>query len=218
MNNYFKNTLILTFLFSGGFIPKQPSLKVDQVYITTAYPMQHSGHKHHPEVYEKTVETAYGVQPKPFSKAEIEVVRVPFKKPTPATTTITSTRKPTTATFEWLTDATPPPFKAVPETILVTGNRRIADFLEPDLVKNDLHIGEILVGHDMKEYNEPPSPAPEILSKPTSPLDTLLRLGGCNIYGEMYNVGDVIEELSDECSQCKCTEVGVQCNYNDCKK
>lgn len=172
-------------------------------------------------MYEKTVEIAYGVQPKPFTRADIEVVSVP-KLPTTLTSTSTMN--------SWQKETiTPPPFKVVPEVIKVNGNRRVTDFLEPDLIKNDLHIGEILVGHNLSDYKtqqqqqqQLPSPSssakPEIHTKPiTNPLDSLLRVGGCNIYGEMYNIGDVIEELSDDCSECKCTDTGVQCNYNRCK-
>lgn len=61
--------------------------------------------------------------------------------------------------------------------------------------------------------------APEINSKPSqnNELTNLLRLGGCNIYGQMYNVNDIIEELSDNCTACKCTNTGVQCSNTNCK-
>lgn len=192
-------------------------MKLENLYITTSHPMQHHQpasapvvKNHLPDVFEKTVEIAYGVQPKPFAKAEIEVVQIQPSSSTPATTTTSSSPPP----LPWETDASPPPFKAVPEVIQVS-NRRVSDFLDLDLAKNDLqHIGEILVG----EGHDYGTKEPEILSKPLSPNphDNLLRLGGCNIYGEMYKVGDVIRELSDECSECKCTDAGVQCN-NSCK-
>lgn len=203
-------------------------MKLENLYITTSAPPQVVRHKNPSDVYEKTVEIAYGVHPKPFAKAEIESV------PRPTFTTKTTTT-PSPPPPRWDTDVTlpppgPPPFKAIPEVIQISGNRRIADYLEPEVVKNDLHIGEILIGHDINDYKTAESTSTksnsdntstlEILSMPSSnPLDSLLRLGGCNIYGEMYNVGDVIDELSDECSECKCTEVGVQCNYNaNCSK
>lgn len=44
----------------------------------------------------------------------------------------------------------------------------------------------------------------------------LLKLAGCNIYGRMYRVGRIIYELSTPCSECKCTEVGVQCKNLKC--
>lgn len=44
----------------------------------------------------------------------------------------------------------------------------------------------------------------------------LLKLAGCNIYGRMYRVGRIISELSGPCLECKCTEVGVQCNELKC--
>ncbi|XP_065173743.1 uncharacterized protein [Atheta coriaria] len=44
----------------------------------------------------------------------------------------------------------------------------------------------------------------------------LLKLAGCNIYGRMYRVGRIISELSGPCMECKCTEVGVQCENLTC--
>lgn len=44
----------------------------------------------------------------------------------------------------------------------------------------------------------------------------LLKLAGCNIYGQMYRVGRIISELSGPCLECKCTEIGVQCNPLKC--
>lgn len=53
----------------------------------------------------------------------------------------------------------------------------------------------------------------EIFSKPTSPtMNGLLKLAGCNIYGQMYDVGHTIAELSDACLECKCLpDIGVGC-------
>ncbi|CAH1718699.1 unnamed protein product [Chironomus riparius] len=53
----------------------------------------------------------------------------------------------------------------------------------------------------------------EIFSKPTNPtMNGLLKLAGCNIYGQMYDVGHVIDELSNECLECKCLpDIGVGC-------
>lgn len=44
----------------------------------------------------------------------------------------------------------------------------------------------------------------------------LLKLAGCNIYGRMYRVGRIISELSSECLECRCTEVGVNCTPLEC--
>lgn len=44
----------------------------------------------------------------------------------------------------------------------------------------------------------------------------LLKLAGCNIYGQMYRVGRIISELSGPCLECKCTEIGVQCKALKC--
>jgi MOSC domain-containing protein YiiM len=53
------------------------------------------------------------------------------------------------------------------------------------------------------------------------PMDSLfnigLKLSGCNIYGKMYRVGQIILELSGPCLQCECTEVGVQCTELPCR-
>lgn len=44
----------------------------------------------------------------------------------------------------------------------------------------------------------------------------LLKLAGCNIYGQMYRVGRIIAELSTPCQECRCTELGVQCRALAC--
>ncbi|OXU20377.1 hypothetical protein TSAR_007126, partial [Trichomalopsis sarcophagae] len=44
----------------------------------------------------------------------------------------------------------------------------------------------------------------------------LLKLAGCNIYGRMYRVGMIISELSGACSECRCTEHGVECKNLGC--
>jgi hypothetical protein len=53
----------------------------------------------------------------------------------------------------------------------------------------------------------------EIFSRPTTPtMNGLLKLAGCNIYGQMYNVGQRISELSNACLDCKCLpDIGVGC-------
>ena len=43
-----------------------------------------------------------------------------------------------------------------------------------------------------------------------------LQIDSCNIYGQMYQVGRIIEELSDVCIECKCTEIGVACTNLKC--
>lgn len=47
-------------------------------------------------------------------------------------------------------------------------------------------------------------------------LALLINLAGCNIYGRMYRVGRIISELSGPCLECKCTEIGVQCQPLKC--
>ncbi|KAJ8681386.1 hypothetical protein QAD02_017173 [Eretmocerus hayati] len=44
----------------------------------------------------------------------------------------------------------------------------------------------------------------------------LLKLAGCNIYGRMYQVGKLISELSSQCLECRCTEIGVHCKKLNC--
>jgi hypothetical protein len=58
----------------------------------------------------------------------------------------------------------------------------------------------------------------EIFSKPTTPtMNGLLKLAGCNIYGQMYHVGAVIAELSNSCLECKCLpDIGVGCTAIRC--
>ena len=58
----------------------------------------------------------------------------------------------------------------------------------------------------------------EIFSKPTNPtMNGLLKLAGCNIYGSMYEVGQVIAELSSPCLECKCLpDIGVGCMQMKC--
>lgn len=54
----------------------------------------------------------------------------------------------------------------------------------------------------------------EIFSKPTAAtMNGLLKLAGCNIYGQMYAVGKIIVELSNACLECKCLpDIGVGCS------
>lgn len=64
-----------------------------------------------------------------------------------------------------------------------------------------------------------PSKSPARKSQP--PGNNFVRAGGlqidsCNIYGQMYQVGRIIEELSDACIECKCTEIGVACTNLKC--
>jgi len=62
----------------------------------------------------------------------------------------------------------------------------------------------------------PPRPRPVRPVRPKEPATPnsivgVLKLAGCNIYGRMYRVGRIISELSDQCRECKCTELGVEC-------
>lgn len=62
----------------------------------------------------------------------------------------------------------------------------------------------------------PVRPPPARPVRPKEPAKSnsivgVLKLAGCNIYGRMYRVGRIISELSDQCRECKCTELGVEC-------
>lgn len=57
----------------------------------------------------------------------------------------------------------------------------------------------------------------QIFTKPSRKESVgLLKLAGCNIYGRMYRVGRIIDELSSACLECRCTEVGVHCTPLSC--
>ncbi|KAH8248780.1 hypothetical protein KR032_003099 [Drosophila birchii] len=74
-----------------------------------------------------------------------------------------------------------------------------------------------------KSAEEEEAPPPQRMGAPAGfpavdggdPLGQL-KLAGCNIYGRMYRVGRIIVELSSQCLECKCTEVGVKCGPLDC--
>lgn len=72
--------------------------------------------------------------------------------------------------------------------------------------------------HHMSTRRPPPAStaAPTPTPRPWPGLAGLLKLAGCNIYGRMYRVGKIIQELSGPCLECRCTEVGVQCQQLDC--
>jgi len=55
----------------------------------------------------------------------------------------------------------------------------------------------------------------ETVSDGAAPLD-LFRVSECNIYGQVYKVGRLIERLSDQCKQCHCTPNGVDCKQIKC--
>lgn len=59
---------------------------------------------------------------------------------------------------------------------------------------------------------------PEIHTKPPkwNDINNIVAVGGCNIYGDMYNKGEFIEELSNHCTMCMCTNTGVQCVNTGC--
>lgn len=63
---------------------------------------------------------------------------------------------------------------------------------------------------------EPNKHSPNHKATLENSLSGLLKLAGCNIYGRIYRVGKIIDELSNPCLECLCTELGVQCRKLDC--
>ncbi|CAN7985521.1 unnamed protein product [Ixodes pacificus] len=56
-----------------------------------------------------------------------------------------------------------------------------------------------------------PSPTTTSTSGPQQ-LWNVFQVSGCNIYGRLYGVNEVVRELSGKCKACTCTSLGVQCN------
>ncbi|XP_070390119.1 mucin-2-like isoform X3 [Dermacentor albipictus] len=75
---------------------------------------------------------------------------------------------------------------------------------------------------ESSSYKEttPPPPTTTTTEPPTtsqSPsssqqLWNIFQVSGCNIYGRLYGVNEVVRELSSKCKACTCTSLGVQCN------
>lgn len=56
----------------------------------------------------------------------------------------------------------------------------------------------------------------KVFTPPSKDPAGILKLAGCNIYGRMYRVGQIIDELSRACLECRCSEVGVSCSPVNC--
>ncbi|XP_065208758.1 proteoglycan 4-like [Planococcus citri] len=69
-----------------------------------------------------------------------------------------------------------------------------------------------------KPVKERPSSHNEIYHsmKSDSVISGLLKLSGCNIFGKMYKTGEQIDELTEPCSRCICSEAGVHCIQTKC--
>lgn len=87
--------------------------------------------------------------------------------------------------------------------------------------RNDVNVSEPT--SDMDDLNTVFTPEKDKLTNPSthkaphdSSITGLLKLAGCNIYGRIYRVGRIIEELSNPCLECLCTELGVQCRKLNC--
>lgn len=68
-----------------------------------------------------------------------------------------------------------------------------------------------------EDTTTPPTTAAPLPSTSQSPsgsqqLWNVLQVSGCNIYGRLYGVNEVVRELSSKCKACTCTSLGVQCN------
>lgn len=84
---------------------------------------------------------------------------------------------------------------------------------------NYVKVDLISTSESPKEFKSDPPTTTVKISASTDQNSVgvgLLKLAGCNIYGRMYRVGRIISELSGPCLECKCTEVGVQCNELKC--
>lgn len=116
------------------------------------------------------------------------------------TTTTTTTKAPTTAATTTTTKTT---------------TRPLATSTSQKPIKSIINDDDFIMQHLKAPTSAVKSTqgVMEIFSKPTKPtMNGLLKLAGCNIYGQMYDVGHVIKELSDECLECKCLpDVGVGC-------
>lgn len=83
--------------------------------------------------------------------------------------------------------------------------------------------------HSTEESNSyedttPPPPSTTTTTTTTEPPTTsqspsssqqlwnIFQVSGCNIYGRLYGVNEVVRELSSKCKACTCTSLGVQCN------
>lgn len=82
---------------------------------------------------------------------------------------------------------------------------------------------QVLPNADLVKLNEASPGEPhrnqgetKIFTPPSKDPAGLLKLAGCNIYGRMYRVGRIIDELSGPCLECRCTEVGVSCTPLNC--
>lgn len=102
------------------------------------------------------------------------------------------------------------------------------DLIIPELNKNQQNDGfshknyspdgyQVLPNAELNKLNERrPQGETKIFSPPSQDPAGLLKLAGCNIYGRMYRVGRIIDELSGPCLECRCTEVGVSCTPLNC--
>lgn len=86
--------------------------------------------------------------------------------------------------------------------------------------RHDIVADPVVVRSTVQTFDS----AAQIFTKPSTVQTTssgsgpvgMLKLAGCNIYGRMYRVGRIIAELSTECLECRCTEVGVNCTPLEC--
>jgi hypothetical protein len=120
------------------------------------------------------------------------------------TSTTSTTLSPVTSTKTLKTTQ-----KVDRNPLTTTTSRTVVKIDDDDFIRK--HIKSPMTWES--QPNSQGSGVMEIFSRPTTPtMNGLLKLAGCNIYGQMYNVGQRIAELSNECLDCKCLpDIGVGC-------
>lgn len=87
---------------------------------------------------------------------------------------------------------------------------------EPDTITNtDSYVINPVDLNKLKAHQSISSET-KVFTPPSKDPAGILKLAGCNIYGRMYRVGEIIAELSRSCLECRCSEVGVSCSPLNC--
>ncbi|KAJ1520174.1 hypothetical protein ONE63_004389 [Megalurothrips usitatus] len=141
------------------------------------------------------------------------------RKPSTTTTTAAAPTTSTTTTTPSTTSTPAPPTSPPPTTTTTTTTVLPIATMRPSLLfGTNKHRPTFNADRDRDSYpppppatRRPPTTPPPSTSPALSGLSGLLKLAGCNIYGRMYRVGRIIQELSGPCLECRCTDVGVQC-------
>ncbi|XP_026464301.1 uncharacterized protein LOC113366863 [Ctenocephalides felis] len=82
-----------------------------------------------------------------------------------------------------------------------------------DVVKNIINNAPVIDINTTKKplTTNPPKRPMDLQDSSSDNANVIFKLAGCNIYGKMYSVGQVIVELSNPCTECICDNIGVQC-------